>query len=814
MGILKKNFLPKDLEPILIKNGVNGITFKYNLTHKEACYEIATSDIGICWRKPGWGDEGEISTKVKEYQMYGLPIIDTTNIFNIFLKTKLYIFSTNVKSSGYFQRTLHILNERQDFLGIYNPFTLDIKFNNFDKNDNTIILRFTRNYFNKIIKILNIDTIILPSNHENFNSIHDFLKSENITKPKLIYEIRGLWFLTSHSRFEYKNNKKLQFSNYILQEIKNEQIAIQNANSLIFINNSIRNYLLNDLKIYEIYTKPFIVLYNSYSINSYNISKKVVNKKYTIGYFGTISHYEGIENLVEVCKKINNKYNSSPIRLVLYGKISDLCSNFNYEKYDFIEYHKFVPHKEYIKKIQEIDLLCIPRLDYKVCEIVPALKPLAAMYYKIPVLISDFPCYREMSPDGFYYFKPGDKVSLMENIENIMNSSNHDNKLNKNFNLVKEKYNWKTQCCKINNLIQYNTLFIYNFKNKLQIWSGAVNNSINEMICLSKFSNVFYNNVFINDLIIKNVLNFNELNSRIEKLLSLKFYPINYISKRQNIFSIEKNKYKYIFYRGGANETCIKEFIKLPNIKFFQHCYNKQIWENEIVGFQTETANLYAKKNILKNKSDDGTLNYQNISIIPKNTFIRYQCITQDVNYKRNTLNKYKEYFTIGIIGTIYDGTDPRPFLKCIDELIKEKSLKIKIIIYSSNILIDIPEYTFISYDSFNNSNKQEKLIKLDLIINTWLDEQQDYSGSNKNLDAICYNIPLIVKNYTAYIKQFGKEYKLYFHDMNCIKNLIEKCYNDIDFYNSIVTYLHFKKKEHIVDVVAKKWERQLLKFM
>jgi len=252
----------------------------------------------------------------------------------------------------------------------------------------------------------------------------------------------------------------------------------------------------------------------------------------------------------------------------------------------------------------------------------------------------------------------------------------------------------------------------------------------------------------------------------------------------------------------------------LPNIKFFQHCYNKQIWENEIVGFQTETANLYAKNNILKNKSDDGTLNYQNISIIPKNTFIRYQCITQDVNYKRNTLNKYKEYYTIGIIGTIYDATDPTPFLKCIDELIKEKSLKIKIIIYSSNILIDIPEYTFISYDSFNDSNKQEKLIKLDLIINTWLDEQQDYGGSNKNLDAICYNIPLIIKNYTSCIEQLGKEYKLYFHDMSCFKNLILKCYNDIDFYNSVVKYLHFKKKEHIVDVVAKKWETQLLKFI
>ena len=52
-----------------IKHGVKGLTFKHNLSHRDACYEIATSDIGICWRKNGWGDNGEVSTKVKEYEM-------------------------------------------------------------------------------------------------------------------------------------------------------------------------------------------------------------------------------------------------------------------------------------------------------------------------------------------------------------------------------------------------------------------------------------------------------------------------------------------------------------------------------------------------------------------------------------------------------------------------------------------------------------------------------------------------------------------------------------------------------------------------
>ena len=65
-----------------IENGVEGITFKHNLSHREACYEIATSDVGICWRKNGWGDNGEVSTKVKEYKRYGLEICDNYSYLN------------------------------------------------------------------------------------------------------------------------------------------------------------------------------------------------------------------------------------------------------------------------------------------------------------------------------------------------------------------------------------------------------------------------------------------------------------------------------------------------------------------------------------------------------------------------------------------------------------------------------------------------------------------------------------------------------------------------------------------------------------
>jgi teichuronic acid biosynthesis glycosyltransferase TuaG len=103
-----------------IKNGVKGITFKHNLSHRDACYEIATSDIGICWRKNGWGDNGEVSTKVKEYEMYGLEILNDLKIkVGIVTSTnklnKIDNIIRNFKQQFYFNKKLFLVLNNNDF---------------------------------------------------------------------------------------------------------------------------------------------------------------------------------------------------------------------------------------------------------------------------------------------------------------------------------------------------------------------------------------------------------------------------------------------------------------------------------------------------------------------------------------------------------------------------------------------------------------------------------------------------------------------------------------------------------------------------
>lgn len=799
----------KDINNIINKQ-TPGVAFKHNLTHKQTCEEISKCDFGICFRP--LSIDGQVSSKMNDYESYGLGTITNIEMFNFLKRNKLYMIGSDKQTSGYFQRTLHILKNRDDLIGCYNPHLVrksnDVTYIQDCKNGTTMI-RFDEKLLIRIIKILNIKYIILPSNHVNFNTAATYIKQQHNLKVKLIYEFRGLWFLTSQSKYEHHLGNKTEYTPFVRKEIENEHEAVKKADGFIFINNAVRSYLIDELKFYEILTKPYILLENSYNTqirpNSYRKNKK----PFTIGYLGTINHYEGVSNLIMACQKLIAS--GIDIKLVIRGVDH---TGIQFSKYKFIDYADFVPHDVYVKTVSTLDLLCLPRRGFDVCKYVPALKPLAAMYLKIPIVISDFPCYREMSPDGFYFIKPDSVRSLINGIKKVIRGDHLEQKLKINHELVIKRFNWKHQCEKITRLTQPNSYICYNFKINLLPWSGAVYNTINEMICLSKFTNVFYNNIYLNDLICNNAICLDELNKRIQNVLSLKSTVVSSISPGRAYISYPSDKYDYLFYRGKGDQHSADCFMNLPGngLKIYQHNFLESIWRNGVVGFQTDVAVEYANKHILNNKGDDGTLNYNKINVIPDSTFIRRQCIVTDCDYKRQITRTSKQ-FTIGIIGTIYKETDPTNIIDVINKINLTGDYNISLVIYSNNILINLPKYSFLTIDSFSNENiddKREKMSKLDLIINTWDHDQQDYGGSNKNLDAICYNIPLLVRPYRACKEMLGEKYSLYYNDINELRKKICMCYNDINYYSNIVSYLQSIKPQHVVENVSLMWQKQL----
>ena len=179
-----------------IKEGVKGITFKHNLTHRDACYEIATSDIGICWRKNGWGDNGEVSTKVKEYEMYGLQIIQS--IFNNFfsLDNVYFLYGSKFfnphKSLSYVTNNINIKNiisfkckKIEDVIDINIKAIIN-------KPDSEILDNYNGTFKLQITKVLNkyVDKLHKRINNKyQYGHINSFINIINNAKERNLSEL-------------------------------------------------------------------------------------------------------------------------------------------------------------------------------------------------------------------------------------------------------------------------------------------------------------------------------------------------------------------------------------------------------------------------------------------------------------------------------------------------------------------------------------------------------------------------------------------------------------------------------------------------
>lgn len=684
-----------------IKNGVNGITFKYNLLHKDACYEIATSDIGICWRKNGWGDNGEVSTKMKEYEMYNIDIFENkigelnnfikiidykrlnkiTNIkcaiivnnlnektynelvillrkiknlklicycikneynyksdsrliivnkfafysflkysnvlvdevlsnntktliekYNLLffkkpdllLKIKLYVVSSSCKSNhnGYSIRTNELLYNMDEYIITYNP----LRHDNFKNIDNKNYISNNRNhlFFDKfkikdLIYTFNIKNIIFTSDCNNFLTLYNYLKEENI--PLIYtYELRGLWYLSALSKQQYKNenkgtidNKRLTIINYQKQL---EISAMNNADNLIFISDALKKYCINELNI-NLDNKKNIILDNSVNLDNtikYNLKSSDI---FTIGYFGSIVEYEGIELLIDVLLNLNKKYK---VNLLLIGSKSyDIKLN------NYVKHISWVSKEQLEKYYHNINLFCIPRKSYDVCEIIPPLKPFNLLYNKIPLLVSDCEVLKDISNNGenCMLFKKNDVNDLYKKIEYVINNGYDKKLLNNGYNFIINERIWNLQQNKFKNLflktiliaghdLKFINNIIIELKDYYNIiidkWTGHNKHDINKSIKLLNNADiiicewclgnaVFYSNNKMSHQKLFIRLHRVEITTEyINKLNINNIDGVLYVSPSWNIISNQEYKF-----------NTIKDVYYFKNDlhEYFKPCYNK-----------------------------------------------------------------------------------------------------------------------------------------------------------------------------------------------------------------------------------------------
>ena len=410
-----------------IKDGVDGITFKHNLSHKDACYEIATSDIGICWRKNGWGDNGEMSTKVKEYDMYGVCVCKISP-YKLFTFENIN-FISNYGNNGYAKRTEYMRLEST--LILINPVIISL--NNCIDFKNNIFIGYLSVKFLKNNYFKNVKNIIISSNNSNFNSIYPIINKMNIP---IIYDIRGLWYFSHKAHIDsgtklVKHKRiHLDYENEERKEIK----CINKSDKIICISNSCYNYLHKKYYV----NKQHLIFPNCIN-NEESLNIKPHEKKSTfkICYFGSIVPYEGIHNLINVCKElIVNKLN---IKLIIVGSVS---------VYDNIDFnHNFIERYEWLEKdklneiLSNIHLVCLPRVNSEACRMIPPLKVAECIGKNLPLLTPDYQIFKEISDNGnlFCLYKEGE---LYNGIKNIYYKGYDLSKLEKAKNYYTTNMSW------------------------------------------------------------------------------------------------------------------------------------------------------------------------------------------------------------------------------------------------------------------------------------------------------------------------------------------------------------------------------------
>lgn len=156
---------------------------------------------------------------------------------------------------------------------------------------------------------------------------------------------------------------------------------------------------------------------------------------WTVGYIGSFSAYEGLEDLVWACAILRRE--GLPVNLRLVGasqasgllqaeeacpvslKLRDLARELGFEKGLTITGR--VPPVALAEHYAALDLFVIPRKPLQVCELVSPIKPLEAAAYGVPLLCSNVAPLEEMAQEaGFALFNKGDREDLKRQIGQLL----------------------------------------------------------------------------------------------------------------------------------------------------------------------------------------------------------------------------------------------------------------------------------------------------------------------------------------------------------------------------------------------------------
>ena len=361
----------------------------------------------------------------------------------------LYVgLHTHVETnSGYTERSRAVVSHLPNNILALNPmWKSNQKYltNRIITTDGNNTIHFTADYMARALKRYNIRTVVCASDSLNFltfvTAYKDLLAQKNI---HTVYEVRGIWYKTSEAKQLYNYHTHGITPAVSTARERLELEALHTCDKICFITDQVRDYFFRVSP--DLVDKPNIVIYNAADpgeSSPRDINYQTNNEVFTIGYAGSVAPYEGIDDLVEVLDGLHR--DNIRVNLRLIGKLGILSTVIDKP---YIKYTPWMEKSELEKELNSMDLYCLPRRPYEVCELVSPLKAYDALVRKIPLLMSDCDCLKDIAGNGTrcLLFRKGNLEDLRSKILGVLKRGYPDALLDAGYEFVRNERNWKHQ---------------------------------------------------------------------------------------------------------------------------------------------------------------------------------------------------------------------------------------------------------------------------------------------------------------------------------------------------------------------------------
>jgi glycosyltransferase involved in cell wall biosynthesis len=289
--------------------------------------------------------------------------------------------------------------------------------------------------FVEMMRVFKPNMVLAASNWQNAKPA--MLAAQQLDLP-FFYEVRGFWEVSRLAQFP-----KTQNSSAFLEAVAQETAVAKGARRVFTLNRFMRDELIRrgvSASRIDLVPNGF----DGWAIPDPQLSSNSIQRlkaEWVIGYIGSFTDFEGLENLVKACASLREQGLDVDLLLVGSSEPNGLVEATSPKTCAKTVELKQLAHSlgilnnvhmpGRVSRAQTaayyslLDVVVIPRKPLDVCELVSPLKPLEAAAYGKRVLMSDVAPLMELAPlyEGFSYFTKGSLADLIDKLRVLLKSS-------------------------------------------------------------------------------------------------------------------------------------------------------------------------------------------------------------------------------------------------------------------------------------------------------------------------------------------------------------------------------------------------------